>query len=402
MRERFDFDKPLTEAISLNNQVDLVPKETMDDKVDFLKQFKEYWEFEKNFKYNSTFDTSFKKITKQVGLDRDQMNDVLKDLISTIIGNAAKAIGLDWSIIGDENYLFGFYKTNGSDKMPVLLVPYDFKFSSVKDKLIDWLYRQKKNEHKKPKLQLVETKTSLGLSKKVSREFAKKEKSKIGDISLMSVEAANNALKIFASENYLEEFDVEEDPGIFDERYFARRLKVSPSRANKSWIWYFPIFCYTKFDNWNNILDENHSYSLFLKIDICSADEDWTTSRMLLNFVTMTYEPFRRSSIGRKNSKEIAVEIFDSVYVTYSTMFALCNLALYMKNHPEEFMEAFDPYKVEETSKKFSSSFSQILQEYDDAVDRLLATIKRHMPDLRVRPVEELCEDQFDYDSAEA
>jgi len=400
MRERFDFDKPLSEATSLNGQVDLVPKETMDDKVDFLKQFKEYWEFEKNFKYNSTFDTSFKKITKQVGLDRDQMNDVLKDLISTIIGNAAKAIGLDWSIIGDENYLFGFYKTNGSDKLPVLLVPYDFKFSSVKDKLIDWLYKQKKNEHKKPKLQLIETKTSLGLSKKVNREFANKEKTKIGDISFMSVEAANNALKTFASENYLEEFDVEEDSGLFDERYFARNLKVSPTRANKSWIWYFPIFCFAKYDDWNDTLDVNNSFSLFLEIDVVSADEDESTSRMLLDFVTMAYDPSQRYNIGKKNDKELTVEIFDSAYVTYSTMFALCNLALYMKTYPDEFMEAFDPYKIEKVSK--SSSFSQILQEYDDAVDRLLAVIKRHMPDLRVRPVEELCEDQFDYDSAEA
>lgn len=401
MRDRFDFDKPLSEATSQNNQLDLVPKETMDDKVDFLKQFKEYWEFEKNFKYNSTFDTSFKKITKQVGLDRDQMNDVLKDLISTIIGNAAKAIGLDWSIIGDENYLFGFYKTNGSSKMPVLLVPYDFKFSSVKDKLIDWLYKQKKNEHKKPKLQLVEAKTSLGLSKKVSREFAKKEKSKVEDISFMSVEAANNALKTFASENYLEEFDIEEDPGVFDDRYFARKLKASPTRANKSWIWYFPIFCVTKYDNWTDtlILDENSSYSLFLEIDIIPADEDRSTSRMLLDFVIMTYEPAYRSNIG-KNKKEITVGIFDSVYVTYSTMFALCNLALYMKNHPDEFMEAFDPYKVEEVTK--SSNINQIFQEYDNACNRLISVIKRHMPDLRVRPVEEVCEDQFDYDSAKA
>lgn len=400
MRDRFDFDKPLTEATSQNTQVDLVPKETMDDKVDFLKQFKEYWEFEKNFKYNSTFDTSFKKITKQVGLDRDQMNDVMKDLISTIIGNAAKAIGLDWNIIGDENYLFGFYKTNGSSKMPVLLVPYDFKFSSVKDKLIDWLYKQKKNEHKKPKLQLVETKASLGLSKKVSREFAKKEKSKIGDISLMTVEAANNALKAFASENYLEEFDVDEDPGVFDERYFARKLKVSPTRPNNYWVWYFPIFCYTKYTNWANtdILDENNSYSVFLEIEIIPADENSSTSRMLLDFVIMTYEPAYRAHLG--DSKKIAVELFDSVHVTYSTIFALCNLALYMKNYPDEFMKAFDPYKIEKTSK--TSTVNQILQEYDNAVDRLIAAIKKHMPDLRVRPVEELCEDQFDYDSAEA
>jgi len=163
----FDFDKKLTED---QNTIGLVPKETKDDKIDFLKQFQEYWEFEKAFKYNSTFDTTFNKVISQTGLDRDQANEILEDLIGIIVGKAAEKIGLKWQMINDENYLFGFYKADGPSNLPVVLVPHKFKFSQVKEKLLDWLIAQKKNQHKKPKMQVVES-----LSRRVAQQNQRKD-----------------------------------------------------------------------------------------------------------------------------------------------------------------------------------------------------------------------------------
>jgi len=172
MRQDFDFDNKLNEVQQDIPGLSLVPRETNDDTIDYLKQFKEYWNFEKKFKYNSTFDTTFKKVTKEIGLNDKQMVDVMKDLIGTVIGDAAREIGLEWHMINNGDYLFGFYpKDTPSDcfAVPVLLVPYDFKFSAVKDKLLDWYADQKRGNKKKPKLQIVES--NLGLNKRVQKKY---------------------------------------------------------------------------------------------------------------------------------------------------------------------------------------------------------------------------------------
>ena len=123
---------------------------TKDDKDAFLKQFKEFWDFERDFH------PEYKKLWG----DKTEFDKADTKIINLIIGNAARDLGLDWDWIGDETYLFGFYEKNGSSKNMVVKVPYDFTFPSLRTKLLNWFRKKCEKalaaEPKKPQIKVTE------------------------------------------------------------------------------------------------------------------------------------------------------------------------------------------------------------------------------------------------------
>ena len=143
--------------------------ETKEDKIDRLKKYDEYWNFEKNYHYNSKIDSTIADINKNyASVKKSEQIKLMKDVINQICGTAAKYIGLSWDMIGDDKYLFGFYETNGSKNHMQILIPYDFKFSALKQKLLDWFLKKKESSEggmdaiiqtkpKKPSIKVVES-----------------------------------------------------------------------------------------------------------------------------------------------------------------------------------------------------------------------------------------------------
>lgn len=143
--------------------------ETKEDKIDRLKKYDEYWNFEKNYHYNSKIDSTIADINKNyASVKKSEQIKLMKDVINQICGTAAKYIGLSWDMIGDDKYLFGFYETNGSKNHMQILIPYDFKFSALKQKLLDWFLKKKEpseggmdstlqTKPKKPSIKVVES-----------------------------------------------------------------------------------------------------------------------------------------------------------------------------------------------------------------------------------------------------
>lgn len=143
--------------------------ETKEDKIDRLKKYEEYWNFEKNYHYNSKIDSTIADINKNYASSKkSEQIKLMKDVINQICGTAAKYLGLSWDIIGDDKYLFGFYETNGSKNHMQILIPYDFKFSALKQKLLDWFLKKKEpseggmdstlqTKPKKPSIKVVES-----------------------------------------------------------------------------------------------------------------------------------------------------------------------------------------------------------------------------------------------------
>lgn len=143
--------------------------ETKEDKIDRLKKYDEYWNFEKNYHYNSKIDSTIADINKNyTSVKKSEQIKLMKDVINQICGTAAKYIGLSWDMIGDDKYLFGFYETNGSKNHMQILIPYDFKFSALKQKLLDWFLKKKEpseggmdstlqTKPKKPSIKVVES-----------------------------------------------------------------------------------------------------------------------------------------------------------------------------------------------------------------------------------------------------
>ena len=143
--------------------------ETKEDKIDRLKKYDEYWNFEKNYHYNSKIDSTIADINKNyASVKKSEQIKLMKDVINQICGTAAKYIGLSWDMIGDDKYLFGFYETNGSKNHMQILIPYDFKFSALKQKLLDWFLKKKEPSEggmdstlqtnpKKPSIKVVES-----------------------------------------------------------------------------------------------------------------------------------------------------------------------------------------------------------------------------------------------------
>lgn len=385
MKIPFDFDNNLTEA---QQDTSLVPKETMDDKIDFLKQFKEYWEFEKNFRYNSTFDTAFKKITKEIGLNQDQMVDVMKDLIDEIIGKAANAIGLEWHLINDGEYLFGLYK-KGNDKRPVVLVPYDFKFSTVKDKVLDWLVKQKKNTQKKPKIQLVES-----LSSKVKGKFSSRRDGYVENVSLLDRETACQIIQKFASEKYHQVEDVEREGTLKMDEY------VTLEDDDKNKMWLFPLF-YQPADKTAISLQGGRgggkafkqssftNYTLCLHVWIDQEDQ------FHMEIWKYTFYPSYRSL---ERYVEETERILGERTTSGKSVNALFRLLNYARENTDVFKTTYDPEKVEaEASDK---SFYEAYKILDEASYRIVKLMEDFYKRTKDEPVnEELCEDSFDYDS---
>lgn len=144
--------------------------QTKDDKLEKLKQYEEYWNFEKNYHFNSDLDSKIRKISEAYKLDKKQQIKLMKDIIELICGKAAEFFGLSWDIVGDDKYMFGFYETNGSKNHMQILIPYDFKFSNLKQKLLDWYLKKKESEtptdpnseQKKPSIKIVESSPDKG------------------------------------------------------------------------------------------------------------------------------------------------------------------------------------------------------------------------------------------------
>ena len=284
MRQDFDFDNKLNEVQQDIPGLSLVPRETNDDTIDYLKQFKEYWNFEKKFKYNSTFDTTFKKVTKEIGLNDKQMIDVMKDLIGTVIGDAAREIGLEWHLINNGEYLFGFYPKDtpeGCFAVPVLLVPYDFKFSAVKDKLLDWFADQKRGNKKKPKLQIVES--NLGLNKHIQKKF--NDKDAVSNVGTIDEESFNTIVKRYISDNDLHEIDVE-DPGLMT---FIQYASLRDNDGHM--LWFFPLFIYN-----DENTDDSASFALCF----------WTDGeRIKMEIYEMTWDPTYRAMAISLESEDV-------------------------------------------------------------------------------------------------
>lgn len=143
--------------------------ETKEDKIDRLKKYDEYWNFEKNYHYNSQIDSTIADINQNyASVKKSEQIKLMKDVINQICGTAAKYLGLSWDMIGDDKYLFGFYETNGSKNHMQILIPYDFKFSALKQKLLDWFLKKKESSEggmdatiqtkpKKPSIKVVES-----------------------------------------------------------------------------------------------------------------------------------------------------------------------------------------------------------------------------------------------------
>ena len=389
MKVSFDFDSILTEVQQDNTP--LVPKETMDDKIDFLKQFKEYWEFEKNFKYNSTFDTAFKKVSKEIGLNQDQMIDVMKDLIDDIIGKAANAIGLEWKLINDGDYLFGLYK-KGNDKRPVILVPYDFKFSVVKDKIIDWLVRQKKNEHKKPKVQIIES-----LSSRVKDKFNKRKDGYIEDVTLMDRETATQVIQKFADENYrkIDDIDIEKEGNLSMDEY----VTLDDNDKNKMWL--FPLFYFSSCDEPQMLVSggrgggKEFKKSAFYNYTVCLNVYMDGEDVFHMEIWKYTFLPSYRSC---ERYVEETERIIGNRLPTGKSVNALFKLLKYAKENSEIFKLAYNPEKV--ASEARGASFYEAYKVLDEAsakIVKLMEDFYKRTKDESMN--EELCEDSFDYDS---
>ena len=161
--------------------------ETKEDKIDRLKKYDEYWNFEKNYHYNSQIDSTIADINQNyASVKKSEQIKLMKDVINQICGTAAKYLGLSWDMIGDDKYLFGFYETNGSKNHMQILIPYDFKFSALKQKLLDWFLNKKEpvqkgmndvieTKPKKPSIKIVESFTKK-ISSKKENEFTNSDK----------------------------------------------------------------------------------------------------------------------------------------------------------------------------------------------------------------------------------
>ena len=130
----------------------------MDSKVSFnkqedwesyLKQFKEYRQFE--YLYHPEYIKLWK-------MSKGNLSGNDTKIINLIIGDAAKALGLSWDIINDGKYLIGFYETGTSTKDMILKIPYEINFKSLHGKMIEWFKKKSMNKFKeeKPKIILSE------------------------------------------------------------------------------------------------------------------------------------------------------------------------------------------------------------------------------------------------------
>lgn len=371
MRQLFDFDNSLNEEVQ-DSSVMLVPKETMDDKIEFLKQFDEYWDFEKNFKYNSTFDTTFKKVSKEVGLDKDQMIDVMRELIGTIVGDAAEAIGLNWKIINDGRYLFGFYKKD-NDNMPVLVVPYEFKFSNVKDKLLDWLAKEKKGDKKKPKLQLIES-----LAKNAVDKFKKQNKDKkfLESIGYISEETFNEVIKQYIDTSNIKISDWEEFDVLDIDKYVIEPFLSS---------WMFPLFCHKRYDR--GILSSRFSVTIGLSFR-------YENGKINLEILEYPCDGADRVSYPIEDFE--VEKILGDKECTMASTRHLVKILEYARENESLLMSVYNPQKIEKILTDSGSSIQKIVNTKYEARERLKDFLVRHFDDIEGKG--EIVE-SFDFDS---
>lgn len=360
----FDFDKKLTED---QNTIGLVPKETKDDKIDFLKQFQEYWEFEKAFKYNSTFDTTFNKVISQTGLDRDQANEILEDLIGVIVGKAAEKIGLKWQMINDENYLFGFYKADGPSNLPVVLVPHKFKFSQVKEKLLDWLIAQKKNQHKKPKMQVVES-----LSKRTADKARDKE---VLDAFPIDEEIACQMIeKFFTSTWPASSFKVLYNPRVPQFNidsfigYNSGRIWGELDRG----LYFMKIFSYiSEYEDGGVDYDNSMVTCLGMK---------FTDTTVKLSIIEMKEYNFEHVELSPLIAKSILGG--DGVTVTASSIESLMSILSFCSDHSEEIQEVYDPKRLKHILNSKESSLDDCLIAQAEARERILGFFEENREEI--------------------
>jgi hypothetical protein len=354
----FDFDNKIDEA---QDTLGLVPKETKDDKIDFLKQFKEYWEFEKAFKYNSTFDTTFNKVISQTGLDQDQASEILEDLIGVIVGNAAEKIGLKWEMINDENYLFGFYKADGPSNLPVILVPHKFKFSQVKDKLLDWLIAQKKNQHKKPKMQIVES-----MSKRVSDKFRERSGDAVSNLFPLDEEVVIKTVDKF-----------------FTSTWPSSQVYYNP--RTPEWLTIGSFTGYNANHMWGKISRNTYFMKLFSHIEDLQDSMDFDRDYSIVICLRMTFEDtsvkldmmrfMYDSQATIVSLTPLQAKSFiggDGVTTTGNSVESLLSVLSFCSDNPELIEEAFNPKEYFTVSNSNNSSISDCEKEETDAINRLI------------------------------
>ncbi len=148
-------DNNVTNTITNNNINNVVnnsqssQKNTKADKLKYMAQFSEFNEFEKD--YREQYGELWKN-AKQYNAKQQT------EIINITIGKAAMHLGLLWDWIRDDRYLFGFYRKGSNNKDMIIKVPYDFKFKTLHDKIMDWYKKIKDGKNqKKPSIVVNET-----------------------------------------------------------------------------------------------------------------------------------------------------------------------------------------------------------------------------------------------------
>ena len=111
-------------------------RKKMDREVE--RKFPQYWEAERYYK------PAYQKIWDSRG-SYDGKDD---EIVHEAVGKFAEKLGLKWDWIRDPYYLFGFYPANANKNDMQIKVPYDFKFTTVHTKCIQWFRNQVKKYSK--------------------------------------------------------------------------------------------------------------------------------------------------------------------------------------------------------------------------------------------------------------
>lgn len=111
-------------------------RKKMDREVE--RKFPQYWEAERYYK------PAYQKIWDSRG-SYDGKDD---EIVHEAVGKFAEKLGLKWDWIRDPYYLFGFYPANANKNDMQIKVPYDFKFTNVHTKCIQWFRNQVKKYSK--------------------------------------------------------------------------------------------------------------------------------------------------------------------------------------------------------------------------------------------------------------
>lgn len=127
-----DMDSMLGEDPMVAQQNIEQARKKMDREVE--RKFPQYWEAERYYK------PAYQKIWDGRGSYEGKDDEIIHEAV----GKFAEKLGLKWDWIRDPYYLFGFYPANANKNDMQIKVPYDFKFTHVHTKCIQWFRNQVK------------------------------------------------------------------------------------------------------------------------------------------------------------------------------------------------------------------------------------------------------------------